>query len=57
MQIVANVVPIFVTLALSLLHHKNIRITDARTSNLKMEPIRFVPLYFVAMFHSMAIVI
>jgi hypothetical protein len=48
-HIVANVMNIYVTLVPSLLHQNNIRVTYVRTSNFKMEPIRYVPLYFVAM--------
>jgi hypothetical protein len=33
---------------LNLLHHNNIGVTYARISNFKMEPIKFVPLYFMA---------
>jgi hypothetical protein len=47
---VADVIPIFIVLAPNLLHHINVGVTYARTSNFKMEPIRFIPLYFVAMF-------
>jgi hypothetical protein len=46
---VAYVVPIFVTHAISMLHHNNIRVTYAKTSNFKMELVKFVPLYFVGM--------
>jgi hypothetical protein len=46
---VTNVVLIYVVPTLSLLNHNDIRITYARTSNFKMEPVRYVPLYFVAM--------
>ncbi len=45
----ANVVPIYVTPIQSLLHQKNIGVTYARTSNFRMEPIRFMPLYSMAM--------
>jgi hypothetical protein len=44
-----DVVPIFVASTLSLLHHNHVGVTYARNSNFKMELIRFVPLYFVAM--------
>jgi len=50
-QIVENVVPIFVVDVPSLLHQNNIGTTYARTSNFKMELIRFVPLYSMAMVH------
>jgi hypothetical protein len=49
----ADVVPIFVVHAPSLFHHNNVGIIYLRTSNLIMEPIRFVPLYFVVMLQSM----
>jgi hypothetical protein len=49
-QIVADVVLIFVTHAPSLLHHNIIRVTYAGTYNFKMESIRYISLYFVAMF-------
>ncbi len=40
--------PSFVAPIPSLLHQNNIGITYARTSNFKMQPIRFVPLYSMA---------
>jgi len=49
-QNVVDVVP-------NLLHHNNVGITYAKTFNFIMELIRFIPLYFVAMPHSMVIVI
>jgi hypothetical protein len=55
-QTVANVVPIFVAPTPSLSHHNNIGITYARISNFRMEPVRFVPLYYVVMLQFMAIV-
>jgi hypothetical protein len=48
-QTMVDVVPIYVTPIPSLLHQNNIGVTYARTSNFQMEPIRFMPLYFVAM--------
>ncbi len=48
-QIVVDVVPISVALVPSLLHQNHIGVAYARTSNFKMEPLRFVPLYSVAM--------
>jgi hypothetical protein len=36
-----------------MLHHNNIGVTYARISNFKIEPIRFVPLYSMAMLKSM----
>jgi hypothetical protein len=56
-QIVIDVIPIFVAPIPSLLHQNNIGVTYARTSNFRMEPIRYVPLYFVAMSQSIIIVI
>jgi hypothetical protein len=47
-QTVENVIPIFLAPPPSLLHHNNVGVTCPITSNLKMEPIRFVSLYFVA---------
>ncbi len=47
-QTIANVVPIFIALVPSLLHQNNIGVTYARTSNFRMEPVRYVPLYSVA---------
>jgi len=41
----ANVIPIFVAPTPSLLHHNNVRVTYARTSNFRMEPVRSIPLY------------
>jgi len=48
-QTMADVIPICVVHALSLLHHNNIGVTYVRTSNFKMELIRSITLYFVAM--------
>jgi hypothetical protein len=45
-QIVADVIPI---LTLNMLHHNNVGIIYARASNLKMEPLKYVPLYFEKM--------
>jgi hypothetical protein len=56
-QTMANVVPISITRAPSLLHHNTIRVTYVGTYNFKMEPVRFIPLYFVVMFQSTIIVI
>jgi hypothetical protein len=52
-----NVIPIFVALAPNLLHHNNVGVIDVRTSNFRMELVRFVPLYYVAMPQFMVIVI
>jgi hypothetical protein len=54
---VADVVPIFITPTQSLLHNNNIGITYRKTSNFRMEPIRFVPLYSMVMPQSMIIVV
>ncbi len=48
-QIMANVVPIFVAPIPSIVHQNNIGATYAGPSHFKMEPIKFVPLYSVAM--------
>jgi hypothetical protein len=45
----ANVVPISITHVPSLLHQNNIGVTYVKTSNFRMEPVRYVPLYSVAM--------
>jgi hypothetical protein len=52
----ANVIPIFVALVPNMLHHNNVGITYVKSSNFRMEPIRSIPLYFVAMPHSMVTV-
>jgi hypothetical protein len=46
---VVDVVLIFVAPAPSMLHHHNVGVIYAETFYLRMEPIRFVPLYFVTM--------
>jgi hypothetical protein len=56
-QIMVNVVPIYVAPTPSLLHHNNDGVNFPRTFNFKMELIRFVPLYLVAMPQSMVIII
>ncbi len=45
----ADVVPIFEAPIRSLVHQNNIGITYVGTSNFRMEPIRYVPLFFVVM--------
>jgi hypothetical protein len=52
-----NVVPIYVVHAPSRLHHNNVGIIYLGTSNLRMEPIRFVPLYYVAILQSIVIIL
>ncbi len=52
-QIMSDVVAIFVVLVPNLLHHNNVGVTYVGTSKFKMEPIRSVPLYYVAMLQSM----
>jgi hypothetical protein len=52
----ANIVPISIVLAPNMLHHNNVGITYVGASNFKIEPIRSVPLYFVAMLQFMVIV-
>jgi hypothetical protein len=56
-QIMANIVPTFVAHTPNLLHHNNVEATYVGTSNFKMEQIRSVPLYFVAMVQSMVTII
>jgi hypothetical protein len=51
-QTVANVVPISIAPALYLLHHNNIIVTYPRTSNLRMELVRSIPLYYVASMYA-----
>jgi hypothetical protein len=46
----ANIIPISVALAPNLLQNNNVGITYVGASNFRMEPVRYVPLYFVAMF-------
>jgi hypothetical protein len=52
----ANVVPIFIAPTPSLLHHNNVGIIYLGTSNLNVELLRFVPLYFMAMLQFNVIV-
>jgi hypothetical protein len=44
-----DVVPIYVAPTPSLLHHNNVGVVYAGTSNLNMELVRFIPLYSMAM--------
>ncbi len=53
----ADVVLIYVAPTPSLLHHNNVGVTYAKISNFRMEPIKFIPLYFVAMIQPIIIVI
>ncbi len=48
-QIVVDVVPISVAHVPSLLHQNHIKDTYAKTSNFIMEPVRSMPLYYMAM--------
>ncbi len=52
-QTMADVVLIFIGLVPNMLHHNNVRVTYVGTSNFRVEPIRSIPLYYVAMPHSM----
>jgi len=56
-QTMVDVVPISIAPTPSLLHHNNVRVTYAKTSNFKMEPVRSVPLYYVTMLKSMITII
>jgi len=56
-QTMANVVPISVAPAPNLFHHNNVGVTYVGISNFRVELVRSIPLYFVAMPHSMVIVI
>jgi hypothetical protein len=52
----ADVVHVSIALTPSLLHHNNVGVVYPRTSNLRMEPVKSIPLYFVAMPQSMVII-
>ncbi len=52
-----DVIVTFVAPTPNLLHHNNVGATYAKTSNFKMELIRFVPLYSVAMLQSIVTII
>jgi hypothetical protein len=52
-----DVVLISVTRVSNLLHHNNVGLTYPITFNFRMELVKSVPLYYVAMPHSMVIVI
>jgi hypothetical protein len=56
-KIVVDVIFVFVALTPSLLHHNDVRVTYPTIFYLRMELVRFVPLYFVAMLQSMVIII
>jgi hypothetical protein len=56
-QTVVDVIPISIAHVQSQLQQNNIGITYARTSNFRMDPVRYVPLYFVAMPQSIITVI
>ncbi len=56
-RIVVDVVQISIALLPNLLHHNNVGITYAKEINFIVEPVRSIPLYFVAMPHFMVIVI
>ncbi len=55
-QTITDVIPIFVAPALSMLKHNKIGVTYAGTSNFKMQLVRSIQLYFVAMPQSIIIV-
>jgi hypothetical protein len=48
-QIMADVIPISIAFIPSMLHQNNIGVTYAGLSHFKMEPIKFVPLYYMVM--------
>jgi hypothetical protein len=52
----ANVIPIFVAPTPSLLHHDDVGIIYPTIFNLRMEPIKSILLYFMAMPQSMVTV-
>jgi hypothetical protein len=45
-HILADVAPIFVAPMPNLFHHNNVGITYAGTSNFKVEPVKYVPLFY-----------
>jgi len=56
-QTMVDVVLVFVVIVPSLLHQNHIGVTYSGTSNFKMELVRFVPLYFIAMPQFIIIII
>jgi hypothetical protein len=54
---IIDVIPIFIPHVPNLLDHNNVGVIYPGTSNFRMELIRHIPLYFVAMFKSTIIVI
>jgi len=50
---VADVVPIYVIHVPNPLHHNNVGVTYLGTSNFRMELVKSIPLYYVAMFQAM----
>jgi hypothetical protein len=56
-QIKVDAIFIFVIPIQSLLQQNNIGVTYARTSIFRMEPIRYVPLYYVVMAQSIITII
>ncbi len=44
-----DVVPIFIACVSNLLHHNNVGVAYPRTFNFRMELVRSIPLYYVAM--------
>jgi hypothetical protein len=55
-QSITIVVLVYIVLPPSLLHYNNVGVIYLGTSNLRMELIRSIPLYFVAMLQSMVTV-
>jgi len=55
-QTIVNVASISIALASNMFHHNNVGITYVGTSNFRVEPLKSIPLYYVAMPHSMVIV-
>jgi hypothetical protein len=56
-RIITNVEHVSIVLTPNLLHHNNVEVIYPGISKLRMEPIRSVKIYFVAMPQYMAIVI
>ncbi len=55
-QTMVDVVLISITPISNLLHHNNVEVLYLGTSNLRMEVVRSIPLYYVAMPQSMVII-
>jgi hypothetical protein len=54
---VTNVIDVSIVITPNLLHHNNVGAVYLGNSNLRMDLVRFVPLYYMVMPQSMVIVI